>query len=54
MDKKKLISLNEEDLLRLEQIVLDRDKEGALDFVKEVFKKQIDREDASKMKRENL
>jgi len=54
MDKKKLISLNEEDLLRLEQIVLDRDKEGALDFVKEVIKKQIDRENASKMKRERV
>jgi transcription initiation factor IIF auxiliary subunit len=54
MEKKKLISLNEDDLLKVEQIVLDRDKEGALDFVKEVVKKQIDREDASKMKREGI
>jgi len=54
MEKKKFISLNEEDLLKVEQIVLDRDKDGALDFVKEVIKKQIDRENASKMKRENL
>jgi len=54
MDKKKLISLNEDDLLKVEQIVLDRDKEGALDFVKEVIKKQIDRENASKMKREGI
>ena len=54
MKTKKLISLNEEDLLNIEQIVLDRDKEGALDFVREVVKKQIDRENASKMKRENL
>ena len=52
MEKKKLINLNEEDLLRIEQIVIDRDREGALDFVKEVIKKQIDRENASKMKRE--
>jgi len=54
MEKKKLISLNEDDLLKVEQIVLDRDKDGALDFVKEVVKKQIDREDASKMKREGI
>jgi hypothetical protein len=54
METKKLISLNEDDLLKVEQIVLDRDKEGALDFVKEVIKKQIDRENASKMKREGI
>ena len=54
MEKKKLISLNEDDLLKVEQIVLDRDKEGALDFVKEVIKKQIDRENALKMKREGI
>lgn len=52
MDKKKHISLNEEDLLKVEQIILDCDKEAALNFVKEVIKKQIDRENASKMKRE--
>ena len=54
MEKKKLISLNEDDLLKVEQIVIDSDKEGALDFVKEVVKKQIDRENASKMKREGI
>ncbi len=54
MEKKKLISLDEEDLLKVEQIVIDSDKEGALDFVKEVIKKQIDRENASKMKREGM
>ena len=54
MDKKKHISLNEDDLLKVEQIVLDHDKEGALEFVKEVIKKQIDRENASKMKREGI
>jgi transcription initiation factor IIF auxiliary subunit len=54
MDKKKLISLNEDDLLKVEQIVLDRDKEEALDFVKQVIKKQIDRDNASKMKREGI
>ena len=52
MTIKKPINLNEEDLLRIEQIVIDRDKDGALDFVKEVIKRQIDKEDASKMKRE--
>ena len=52
MTIKKTINLSEEDLLRIEQIVIDRDKDGALDFVKEVIKKQIDKENASKMKRE--
>ena len=52
MEKKKLISLNEEDLCRVEQIMIDQDKDGALDFVKEVIKRQIDKESASKMKRE--
>ena len=47
----KLITLNEDDLFKVEQIVIDRDKDGALDFVREVVKKQIDRENASKMKR---
>jgi hypothetical protein len=54
MMTKKTISLTEDDLLKVEQIVIDRDKEGALDFVKEVIKKQIDRENASKMKREGI
>lgn len=54
MEKKKLISLNVDDLLKMEQIVLDRDKDGALDFVREVIKKQIDKEEASKMKREGV
>ena len=54
MEKKKLINLNEDDLIKVEQIVIDRDKEGALDFVMEVVKKQIDRENASKMKREGI
>ncbi len=50
---KKLISLNENDLLRIEQIVIDNDKETALVFIKEVVKKEVDRESASKMQREN-
>jgi len=54
METKKVISLNEDDLLRVEQIVLDRDKEKALIFVNEVIKKAIDRENGSKMKRENI
>ncbi len=49
---KKTVNLSEEDLLRVEQIVIDRDKDRALDFIKEVIKKQIDRENASRMKRE--
>ncbi len=54
MTIKKTINLTDEDLLKVEQIVIDRDKEGALDFVREVVKKQIDRENASKMKREGI
>lgn len=54
MTIKKIINLTEEDLLRVEQIVIDRNKDGALDFVKEVIKKQIDKENASKMKREGV
>jgi len=54
MTIKKTINLTEDDLLKIEQIVIDRDKDGALDFVKEVIKRQIDRENASKMKREGI
>jgi len=52
MEKKELISLNEEDLCRVEQIVIDHDKDGALDFVRDVIKRQIDKDSTSKMKRE--
>jgi len=34
--------------------VIDRDKEEVLNFVREVIKKQIDRENASKMKRQGI
>lgn len=54
MDTKKIISLDENDLLRVEQIIIDRDKEEAFAFVKEVIKRQIDRQNASKMRRENI
>ena len=54
MTIKKTINLTEDDLLKVEQIVIDHDKDRALDFVKEVIKKQIDRENASKMKREGI
>lgn len=54
MTIKKIINLTDDDLLKVEQIVIDRDKDGALDFVSEVVKKQIDRENASKMKRERI
>ena len=49
---KNTINLTEYDLLKVEQIVVDHDKEGALDFVKEVIKRQVDKDNASKMKRE--
>lgn len=54
MKVKKTINLSEQDLLRVEQITIDRDKDRALDFVKEVIKKQIDKENVSKMKREGM
>lgn len=47
---KRLISLTEEEAVGVQQIVLDSDKEEALTFAKEVVKKQIDRENASRMK----
>ena len=53
MKEKKLISLDEKDILRVEQIIVDRDKEDAFEFIKEVVKKQIDGQNASKMRREN-
>jgi len=54
MERQKLIILSEDNLLKVEQIVIDRDKDGALEFVKEVVKRQIDKENASKMKREGI
>jgi hypothetical protein len=54
MGTKKIISLDENELLRVQQIVFDRDKEEAFVFIKEVIQKQIDRENASKMKREGI
>ncbi|MFH1201647.1 MAG: hypothetical protein V1674_01995 [Candidatus Omnitrophota bacterium] len=54
MTNKKIINLTDDDLLKVEKIVIDHDKDGALDFVKEVIKKQINRENASKMKRERI
>ena len=53
MKPKIFIGLDEDSLLKIEQIVLDNDTEGALSFIKEVVKKGIDRESNSKMKREN-
>jgi len=50
----KIINLTDEDVLKVEKIVIDGDKEEALDFVKEVIKKQIDKENASKMKRNGI
>jgi len=51
---KKIISFNEDELLRIQQIVFDHDKEDALVFIKEVIQKQIDRDNASKIKREGI
>jgi len=53
MKPKMFIGLDDDDLLKIEQIVLDNDTEEALTFVKEIVKKRIDRENNSKMKREN-
>ena len=53
MKAKKLIGFSEDDLLRIEQIVIDNDKDEALVFIKEVVKKEVDRENSSKMQREN-
>ena len=47
------IGLNEDDLLRIEQIALDHDAEAALVFIEQVIKKEVDRANASKMRREN-
>ena len=54
MTIKKTVNLTEDDLLRVEQSAIDRDKDGALEFVRDVVTKQIDRENASKMKREGI
>ncbi|MBU4251372.1 MAG: hypothetical protein KKC39_02470 [Candidatus Omnitrophica bacterium] len=51
MSDKKAVFLNESDLLRVEQIVLDHDKDDAFLFVRDVIKKAIDKEKASQMKR---
>ena len=53
MKPKMFISLNEDDLLRIEQITLDHDAESALVFIEKVIKKEVDRANASKMKRED-
>ncbi|MCX5704387.1 MAG: hypothetical protein NT066_07875 [Candidatus Omnitrophica bacterium] len=52
MKAKKLISLDEGDLLRVEQIIIDRDKDDALAFIKNVIKKQIDGQNASGIRRD--
>lgn len=44
MDKEKtIISLNKEEQIELEQIILDEDEAQALRFLKEVIKKKIDK-----------
>ena len=54
MSDKKAVFLNESDLIRVEQIVLDNDKDDAFLFVRDVIKKALDKENASQMKRENI
>jgi hypothetical protein len=53
MKPKIFIGLDEGDLLKIEQIVLDRDAEAALVFIEQVIKKEVDRVNVSKMKRED-
>ena len=53
MKPKMFIGLSEDDLLKIEQITLDHDAEAALVFIKQVIKKEVDRANASKMKRED-
>ncbi len=53
METRKIISLNESDLIRIAQIVIDRDNEDALNFIEEI-KQRIDRESASQMKRDKI
>ena len=50
MTNKKIIYLTDDDLIKVDQIVIDHDKEGALTFIEEVIKKGIDREGKPKMK----
>jgi hypothetical protein len=45
---------NEDDLLRVEQIVIDHDKDGALAFCQRDHQKEIDRENVCKMKRDRI
>jgi len=54
MKPKMFIGLDDDDLLKIEQIVLDHDAEEALTFVEDVIKKKIDRENNAKMKRANI
>lgn len=54
MSDKKAIFLSENDLLRIEQIVIDHNREDAFLFIKDVIKKAIDREKALQMKRDNI
>ena len=54
MKPKIFIGLDDDDLLKIEQIVLDHDAEEALTFVEDVIKKKIDRENNAKMKRANI
>ena len=51
MKTRMFIGLSEDDLLRMEQIALDHDAEEALAFIEQVIKKEVDRANASKMKR---
>ena len=54
MGDKRVISFDESDVLRIERIVLDHDKDDAFIFVRDVIKKALDKENASRMKRENI
>lgn len=45
MKEKIVISLNEKEQVELEQIIIDEDEKQALEFLKEVIKKKVDKAD---------
>ena len=50
MKEKIFINLNQKEQIRLEQIIMDSDKKQALEFLKKVIKKKIDKTNPPKCK----
>ncbi len=50
MKEKIFINLNQKEQIELEQIIMDEDKKQALEFLKEVIKKKVDKANAPKCK----